>query len=292
MKKTLLLILLVAIVVSNLFFANDTAKNERLQMQRFDTIMDYVVGSGNYFKLNTVTDSVLLALGAGLLVSSAAIGNTKTETFNDSDFNRDDINQFDRWAMQPYSKPLDITADVGMVSALAMSAASLIPLAMSYDGRKELVTAGVIFAETFMIAQGTKDIIKNFVFRARPYSYFEDAPQQDIDSGDWNCSFPSGHSALSFAGASCASILFCSYFPDSAWRVPVIAASCGIAVATASLRVASGNHFFSDVLAGAAIGSAIGVGVPLLHKIGVSKKSDKNEIVVPLVNGVAFNFKF
>jgi undecaprenyl-diphosphatase len=39
-----------------------------------------------------------------------------------------------------------------------------------------------------------------------------------------------------------------------------------MAVLTASFRVAAGMHFVTDVVAGAALGSAIGFFVPYLHR--------------------------
>jgi len=41
--------------------------------------------------------------------------------------------------------------------------------------------------------------------------------------------------------------------------------SYSLATATALLRVASGSHFMTDVLAGALIGTALGIGIPFLH---------------------------
>ena len=41
------------------------------------------------------------------------------------------------------------------------------------------------------------------------------------------------------------------WLPDSKWKVPVIAASYSLAALTGILRVASGEHFASDVLVGA-----------------------------------------
>ena len=41
-----------------------------------------------------------------------------------------------------------------------------------------------------------------------------------------------------------------------------------LASATAALRVAAGEHFPTDVIVGAAAGSAVGAAVPLLHDHG------------------------
>lgn len=66
-------------------------------------------------------------------------------------------------------------------------------------------------------------------------------------------SFPSGHTATAFTNAS---ILFYEYKDANIWY-----ASSGYLFATATgfLRIANNRHFTSDVLAGAGIGTAVGL---------------------------------
>ena len=68
-------------------------------------------------------------------------------------------------------------------------------------------------------------------------------------------SFPSGHTATAFTNAS---VLFYEYKDANIWY-----ASSGylFAAATGFLRIANNKHFTSDVLAGAGIGTAIGLAV-------------------------------
>ena len=101
--------------------------------------------------------------------------------------------------------------------------------------------------------------------------YYDGYPQQKVDSGSWNRSFPSAHTSMSFAGASFASYVFWKYNPESKWRILVTAISYSLAATVAVLRVASGNHFATDVLAGALIGTAIGIGIPALHTLIADK---------------------
>jgi membrane-associated phospholipid phosphatase len=68
-------------------------------------------------------------------------------------------------------------------------------------------------------------------------------------------SFPSGHTATAFTNAS---ILFYEYKDANIWY-----ASSGylFAAATGFLRIANNKHYTSDVLAGAGIGTAVGLAV-------------------------------
>jgi membrane-associated phospholipid phosphatase len=68
------------------------------------------------------------------------------------------------------------------------------------------------------------------------------------------------------------SYLFALRHPRSPWRVPIWIGTQGIAAATAVLRVQAGKHFWSDVLTGAVVGSAIGWLVPYLHRVDLAGK--------------------
>jgi undecaprenyl-diphosphatase len=78
-------------------------------------------------------------------------------------------------------------------------------------------------------------------------------------------SFFSGHTSLAFSMATAYSYLFARRHPDSPLVVPVWLGAHLLAGTTAVLRVEAGQHFWTDVLAGAAVGSAIGYLVPWLH---------------------------
>ena len=90
-------------------------------------------------------------------------------------------------------------------------------------------------------------------------------------------SFPSGHTTLAFTGAAYTSYVFSKYNPSSSWKWPVIISSYALASAVGISRVASGNHFITDVLCGAAIGTCCGFVVPFLHTLNakINSKSDK-----------------
>ncbi|MBQ9494792.1 MAG: phosphatase PAP2 family protein [Treponema sp.] len=233
-------------------------------------LLPYFIGSGEYFKLNPVTDPVLLGSSIAAFIVDLNLHTVKSNrTFSGMPYNRDEVKPFDRWAMKPYSRSLDITASifVGAVAAL--------PLALFATEKHEWITIFTMYAETMFLAHVAKALTKSLVFRPRPYMYFDGYPQKHVDSGDWNNSFPSGHTTMAFAAAGFTTLVFATYFPDSLWNIPVALGSYSLATAIAVLRICSGNHFFSDVLVGAAIGSVIGVGVPLLHKIGVKKLSNR-----------------
>ena len=172
-----------------------------------------------------------------------------------------EVNSFDRPFMAPYSKMLD---DLSLVPAIAVA---LSPAVLLTQPSSEYLTIGLMYIESFAITYGSKELIKFLVHRERPYMYDANTPMSLVQDEEHNESFLSGHTALAFNGASFASYVFCKYNPDSKWKIPVIAASYSLAAATAAMRVASGCHFVTDVLAGAALGTVIGIAVPALHTL-------------------------
>lgn len=172
-----------------------------------------------------------------------------------------EVNSFDRPFMAPYSKTLD---NLSLVPAIAVA---LSPAVLLTQPSSEYLTIGLMYIESFAITYGSKELIKYLVHRERPYMYDVNTPMSLVQDEEHNESFLSGHTALAFNGASFASYVFCKYNPDSKWKIPVIAASYSLAAATAAMRVASGCHFVTDVLAGAALGTVIGIAVPALHTL-------------------------
>jgi undecaprenyl-diphosphatase len=83
------------------------------------------------------------------------------------------------------------------------------------------------------------------------------------------------------------STTFAAEYPGSKWKIPVIAGSYTLAAGIAALRIASGNHFITDVLAGAAIGSLYGWLVPFLHQ-----RRNTNVAITPVANGLMVSYKF
>jgi undecaprenyl-diphosphatase len=166
---------------------------------------------------------------------------------------------FDRWAMAAYSKPLDAASEALTFASTALPAALILEAP-----REDWASIGAMYAGSLFLSWGLKTLGKAIVSRDRPYMYFEGASGGGAESGEGDQSFPSGHAALAFAGASFFSSMLRRYCDDPSRRIPLIAASFACAAGASALRVASGNHFPSDAAAGAAIGVLSGLAVPWL----------------------------
>jgi len=239
-------------------------------------------GSGEVFKLDPLTDGLLLGTGTAVYGTQLLLSKglkVNQNIYQGESYNLNDVNAFDARLAHGYNKTIDKVSDVFLVSSFAL------PFALAGTGSSEWMTIFTMYAETMLISQGIKESIKLGVFRPRPYMYFDGAPYKDVyEDHDWANSFLSGHSTMSFAAATFTSYTFCKYFPDSPWKYVVASGSYALASSIAVMRIMGGCHFTTDVICGAVLGTTIGFLVPWLHTLNVGK-DDKTQISL-LTNGI------
>ena len=264
MKKHLSLIFLLVTIIS---FSPAQENTQQSNLNLF--------GSGDVFKIDLVTDSILFGTGValnGTYLLCDKVLKTKNVPFDGNILDKSQVNTFDQPLMNPYSKKLDDVGDLFLITGM------ISPALFAVTPKDEWFTILTMYAETALIANGIKELAKLAVDRPRPYMYFEDYPQKEVYRNDWCKSFPSGHSTMTFTAAAFNTFVFCKYFPDSPWRYAVIGGSYAIAITTASRRLASGNHFATDVLTGAALGTLCGFLVPYLHTLNANNSKDSHNI--------------
>lgn len=203
------------------------------------------------FSLSVGVDVPLIAAGTILFVSGLFVEPVSAEQQD-----QDELIFPDKYSIFAYNSGLDSSCDFLFAASLLLP----VSIVIGTDFNTILET-GVMLMESLVLTYSVKDIMKNKIPRYRPYTYLS-PPVDD----DYMNSFPSGHTAGVFAVCGFSAYVFSEMYPDSEWKLPVIIGASVIAAATGTLRVVSGNHFITDVAAGALIGSLFGIGVPLLHK--------------------------
>jgi membrane-associated phospholipid phosphatase len=119
------------------------------------------------------------------------------------------------------------------------------------------------YANALLITEATSlallldQAVKYAVGRSRPYVWLG---PPGPDSRDGNLSFFSGHTTFAFAVAASSSTLLLSQHAPGAVALTVVAFSA--AGLTGYLRMAAEQHYLTDVLAGAAVGTLVGWAVP------------------------------
>jgi membrane-associated phospholipid phosphatase len=138
-----------------------------------------------------------------------------------------------------------LTTGLGAGDAWAISG-GLLATGLVFGDRR-LTTMGREAIEASLFAGVIANVVKPAFGRERPLLSNNEAV---FKPGTSNYSFPSGHATEAFAVASVVAIR------SSGWVVPTLAYTCASLVAFD--RVNDRAHFPSDVLAGAALGVAVG----------------------------------
>ncbi len=177
----------------------------------------------------------------------------------------------DRWltrALQDEARQanriLRTGSDVGRVWGFpgTFIAAGGIYLAGTAAGQRRVQDLGVHAGGAVLLSTLVTGGIKVIAGRARPRVDTANARDfkafRGLSSDDYQ-SFPSGHSTAAFAFASVVTAEASHWWPDARWPVGVL--TYGTATITAVSRIYNKQHWASDVIAGAAIGTLTGLKV-------------------------------
>jgi membrane-associated phospholipid phosphatase len=142
--------------------------------------------------------------------------------------------------------------------------------------------------EATAIATSITQVTKLAVGRERPFVHYGNYsdPGRRPRSDD-NVSFFSGHTSMAFSLAAAAgTVSDLRGYRSAPW---VWGAGLTLATAAGYLRIAADQHYLTDVLVGAAVGTAVGVAVPrLLHPREDRPGSGRAGVtLVPVPIGVA-----
>jgi membrane-associated phospholipid phosphatase len=129
---------------------------------------------------------------------------------------------------------------------------------------------GLINLEAMAITLSISTVVKTTVGRDRPYGR---TCGETLSETNELCtsrrryySFPSGHTSTAFTAAAltCSHHVNLDLYANRTADIAACAVGFGVAAATGTLRIVGDQHYATDVLAGAAIGTATGFLVPWL----------------------------
>jgi len=222
--------------------------------------------SESVYTYNIKKDIVISALSIGAIGGSYLAPGENNSIPNVLD--RNDVNFIDRGLMFPESnKPHHIRDSIRnwmpvLTIITPLTVWGLGGWRFEREDFNTWLTYGIMYMQASTLTFGTVEILKKTVNRYRPRSYFSNSAGK-LTSND--C-FPSDTTAFSFLASTLFTVTFSAEYPDSLWRIPVIAGSYALATGIGVIGIISGMHFLTDVLAGAAIGSFYGWVMPILHR--------------------------
>ena len=205
-----------------------------------------------------------------------------------------DLGAFDSSIVGNDSQTWRTISDVGLYGSLALP---LILGGIDYgtssanDRWSSFGKDTLVISEAAVLTTMLTSLCKYAVRRPRPTQY-SSVTQDKFGLPDHQLSFPSGHTSVTAAATTAYAMTFGYKYPDSPWRWAVYSSAALITGLTGYARTAGGKHFYSDIIAGAALGVTMGILVPYLHR---SSEIDTSQVALgtsnqAIVRGITLAF--
>lgn len=142
----------------------------------------------------------------------------------------------------------------------------------------------LISIQSFAVASALHGMTAGLASRERPYvrncGGSIDPDLDDCNGRKPHRSFFSGHTVMSFTGAglACSHHIHHDVLGEGPWDGIACATAMTAAATVGTMRVVGDQHYLSDVLVGAAVGTFSGLGVPWLLHYGPTARQDDDPL--------------
>ncbi len=218
---------------------------------------------------------VNLPLDAGITAGAMVIGGLPRLFANETirpwcglNCKPSDVNPLDRTVIGHHSEVALQFSNAGFFTSMGLPfVLGAIDLLASHpsDGLAGTAKDDLVLLETLSLVLVTNNVFSFIIRRPRPRTYdtsLSDATRLEPNNA---FSFPSGHTAASFAMATAYSRLYMIRHPHSPWIAPLWIGTYSLAAMTGVLRTYAGDHFWTDVITGSITGVGLGLLVPWMH---------------------------
>jgi membrane-associated phospholipid phosphatase len=222
------------------------------------------------FMFSWPRETALLASGlTGQVIGQYRL--SRMDSARPEELRRADLSPLDRWNAGTWNPRADAAGDIlvwGVGGAMIYADAWhwVRGDARGTSARQPLLEDLLILAQAFAWNSAINLNIRAGRVHPRPFVYGTEAPASQRNEGQAAGSFYSGHASGAFLGAVYFSTVYPLRHPEFEHKGWLWAGSLTAATGVSVLRVAAGKHFPSDVIAGAAMGSLIGLGFVQLHR--------------------------
>lgn len=177
-----------------------------------------------------------------------------------------DLNPLDRPSAGVSRSGPALISNVAIASAYAAGfALDALDVATTDSGFDGWATDALIMAQAIALNGAVNELVKVAASRPRPLLYGRPTADSALRRGENYASFYSEHTSGAFAIGTAYATTYALRHPQSPYRFAVGATVLVLGAGIATLRVAAGKHFPTDVLTGAVAGVAFGWIVPSLH---------------------------
>lgn len=201
-----------------------------------------------------------LMIGAGLLIGRKVPAPTVEEI---AALDAAGIWGPDRWSTRQNSLAAKKLSDKFLRGSF------LLPLTLlaAENSRQDFGSASLLTLEAILLNSGITGLTKVIARRKRPFLYGENFRQYKWEEPSARMSFFSGHTSSTACMSFLTAQLYQDYYPASKGKGWIWGAAVAIPAITGYNRMRAGKHFLTDVLVGYAVGAAVGMLVPALHRI-------------------------
>ena len=151
------------------------------------------------------------------------------------------------------------------VAALSIVGGSIAAHLLYEPSVSAALNDSVVLLQVWTTTSALQLLTATGVRRPRPYMYGTRASEQQRTTGHASLSFFSGHTANAFATVLATYSTLSRLRVAAPHRFAALGLGLGIASFVGAGRIISGNHFPTDVIAGAIVGSGLGILIPRLH---------------------------
>jgi len=161
-------------------------------------------------------------------------------------------------------------------------------------GSRPVSEIGLRATEAIILGSAITGVVKGALGRQRPYVDIHDPNYFVFAKGytdDAYTSLPSGHTTAAFAFASAVTEETAHFWPRQTWWVATL--TYGSATMVGAARIYSNNHWTTDVVAGAMVGTFSGLVVTRWHRAHPNNKLDRwllPKSVAPTRGGIAVSW--
>jgi len=179
--------------------------------------------------------------------------------------------------------PAGLSHAFSSAAAPALALGALVPPAFMSSGGREALENVVVAFDSVIVTVGITHVTKHAVARERPavHHHVVSATEYADDTAQWYQSFFSGDTSLAFSVVSSATTI--SFLRGYSVAPYVLGMGAVLGLGTAGLRIAADMHWATDVLTGAAVGTAIGFGMPYFLHARKGASGERTLVVVPRV---------
>jgi len=183
---------------------------------------------------------------------------------------KEDVNWFDRWEAGKYDEKTDKFSYIPFYVSMPLP----LLLFIDKDMRKDAGKITMMYLEAVAVTGFFYTGATYLTNRYRPFTYNTSVPIEKRTSGGAKNSFLAGHTAVVATSTFFMAKVYSDYHPDSKYKWLFYTGATAATGWMVYMRLKSGHHFPTDILAGLGVGIGSGLLIPTFHKNKSHKRHD------------------